>query len=599
MTRGDLFKYQGALPDLPVPPLQQTLKMYKQSIIPYYPEGEHDKQYLSYCAKIDKFAQEEGPALQEKLQAFAVGKRNWLSEFWDNYAYLDYRDPVSPYVSYFYSHKDVNSIVGKDQVHKAAAIIQFVCDYASMVEMETITPELKRNEPFCMESFKFMFNNSRKPGQARDYTAMYQPEEGRFVVVISNGFIYKLNILNDQNNRVNLNGLVKALEQIKLDSASKANDSPIGVLTGSHRDTWYENFTELVSISPLNEISLNEIDKSIFVLTLDSNAPLSLEGKSRNCWHGDSKNRWFDKPVQMFVSENGSSGFLGEHSKMDGTPTLSMNDWLVSQFETLSIADFYTSGESSSPPAEFKELKFEINPKIKSQIKSEEIKFNERVNALDIRVWQNFGLGKNDIKTFKSSPDSFVQMLIQLAYYKLTGTLRPTYESASTRKFFKGRTETCRSVSAEALAFVKTWEDPLKSKAEKIAAFRTAIESHGQYIKMASNGEGVDRHLFGLLQMSEDTPEIFKDPIFKYSQYWYLSTSQLSSNNFNGYGWAPVVPEGVGMAYMINNDWLHINLTCYKDNVFGITVDDLSQCLTQASLELKQVLSSEVLKAKL
>lgn len=597
MTRGNLFAFQNKLPDLPVPALAQTLEMYKQSIIPFYPMGQNDAEYISYCNKIDKFATSEGELLQDKLQAFSNGKRNWLSEFWDNYAYLDYRDPVSPYVSYFYSHKDINSIVGKDQVYKAAAIIKLVCDYASMVENETIEPELKRNEPFCMESFKFMFNNSRKPGESRDYTAMYQPNDGRFVVIISNGFIYKLKIFNDQNERINLNGLVKSLQMILLESSQKSNNSPIGVLTGSDRDTWYKNFTELVSISPINEISLNEIDKSIFVLTLDSNSPASLEGKSRNCWHGDSKNRWFDKPVQMFVSKNGSSGFLGEHSKMDGTPTLSMNDWLVSQFEKLSIADFHSS---DSPSAEFNELKFEINPKIQSEIESEEVKFNQRVNALDIRVWQNFGLGKKDIKTFKSSPDSFIQMLIQLAYFKLTGTLRPTYESASTRKFFKGRTETCRSVSKEALEFVKTWEDPLKSNSDKIIAFRSAIKSHGQYIQKASIGEGVDRHLFGLKQMAgSEIPEIFKDPIFNYSQYWYLSTSQLSSNNFNGYGWAPVVPEGLGLAYMINNDWIHINITCYKDNVFGINVDDFSQCLTQASLELKDVLSKETLKAKL
>ena len=39
------------------------------------------------------------------------------------------------------------------------------------------------------------------------------------------------------------------------------------------------------------------------------------------------------------------------------------------------------------------------------------------------------------------SPDAYAQMAIQLAYYRLKGTVRATYESAQTRKFLAGRTE--------------------------------------------------------------------------------------------------------------------------------------------------------------
>jgi carnitine O-acetyltransferase len=53
------------------------------------------------------------------------------------------------------------------------------------------------------------------------------------------------------------------------------------------------------------------------------------------------------------------------------------------------------------------------------------------------------------IKTFGVSPDSWAQMIIQLAYARLLrahGKLREggTYESATTRKFNKGRTEVIR-----------------------------------------------------------------------------------------------------------------------------------------------------------
>jgi hypothetical protein len=52
---------------------------------------------------------------------------------------------------------------------------------------------------------------------------------------------------------------------------------------------------------------------------------------------------------------------------------------------------------------------------------------------------------------------------IQLAYYKVHGLTNgpvATYESAHSRLFFHGRTETIRSTSTESLAFVSAMLDP-------------------------------------------------------------------------------------------------------------------------------------------
>jgi carnitine O-acetyltransferase len=46
-------------------------------------------------------------------------------------------------------------------------------------------------------------------------------------------------------------------------------------------------------------------------------------------------------------------------------------------------------------------------------------------------------------------------MAIQLAYYRLHGRVTATYETAHTRQFHHGRTETIRVCSKESLAFVK------------------------------------------------------------------------------------------------------------------------------------------------
>jgi carnitine O-acetyltransferase len=153
------------------------------------------------------------------------------------------------------------------------------------------------------------------------------------------------------------------------------------------------------------------------------------------------------------------------------------------------------------------------------------------------------------MKKFKCSPDAYVQMIIQLAYYKFYGKNRPTYESAATRRFQEGRTETCRTVSEESVAFCTAMQHPLSTAEECRDLFLKALKGHVAYISDASDGKGVDRHLFGLkklLKDGEDVPEIYKDPAYSYSSTWFISSSQLSSEYYNGYGWSQVVDDGWG-----------------------------------------------------
>lgn len=59
----------------------------------------------------------------------------------------------------------------------------------------------------------------------------------------------------------------------------------------------------------------------------------------------------------------------------------------------------------------------------------------------------------------KVSPDSFIQQALQLAWYRDQGYVTATYETAGTRGFLHGRTETVRSVTSESRAFVKAMLD--------------------------------------------------------------------------------------------------------------------------------------------
>ncbi len=63
------------------------------------------------------------------------------------------------------------------------------------------------------------------------------------------------------------------------------------------------------------------------------------------------------------------------------------------------------------------------------------------VDDLNLTVLDFTDFGKEFIKSQKVSPDSFVQLAIQLAFYRMHGVPGATYESASTRVYQEGRTE--------------------------------------------------------------------------------------------------------------------------------------------------------------
>ena len=63
--------------------------------------------------------------------------------------------------------------------------------------------------------------------------------------------------------------------------------------------------------------------------------------------------------ISVIVFENGKSGFLGEHSCMDGTPTLRMTEFLLASLAQRKVDLGPSTVSSSLPPPT--ELPFALN----------------------------------------------------------------------------------------------------------------------------------------------------------------------------------------------------------------------------------------------
>ena len=544
-----MLRFEDSLPHLPVPSLEETSKRYLNSVQPIL----NDTELAATREAVNEFLRSGG--IGQELQKRLLARRddpkhkNWIHEWWNEAAYLAYRDPIVPYVSYFYSHRDDRR--RRNPVKRAAALTSAILQFKRDVDNGTLEPEYMKKLPISMDAYQWMFNACRIPSQPKDYPVKYDHNEHKYIIVVRKNQFYK--VFHEINGQpLNTAELEKQFSRIY----SIAQKSPaIGILTTENRDIWTSARSALLSAHPSNAAPLRAIEACSFLVCLDDAAPVTLEERAHQYWHGDGSNRWFDKPCQLIINENGTSGFMGEHSMMDGTPTHRLNDYANMLIFTnkLDLSDTSVRSDLPEPTA----LNFHINDAVKKEIHRAATDFDLVFGQHDLKVQAYQGYGKGLIKKFKCSPDAYVQMIIQLAYHKMYGISRPTYESAATRRFQQGRTETCRSVSNESVAFVSAMADPDVSPEECVKKFRAAVDAHVKYISDASDGRGVDRHLFGLkkcLKEGEELPAIFKDRAYAYSSTWYLSTSQLSSEYFNGYGWSQVVDEGWGIAYMINEN---------------------------------------------
>lgn len=190
-------------------------------------------------------------------------------------------------------------------------------------------------------------------------------------------------------------------------------------------------------------------------------------------------------------------------------------------------------------------------------------------NGLDMGIFRQYGMGKKTCKVNKVSPDSIMQLGFQLAHYKQFGKFVSTYESCSTAAFRHGRTETMRPCTVHTKEFcveVETKKNGNKSELREIINKCSAY--HGELTKNAAMGQGFDRHLFGLRKTAEKNemamPELFQDPAYAMINYNIISTSTLSSPNIIAGAFGPVVPDGFGLAYGIQDDNLGVVVGSYK-----------------------------------
>ncbi|XP_076868047.1 carnitine O-acetyltransferase isoform X2 [Brachyhypopomus gauderio] len=593
---GRYLAHQEGLPKLPVPPLSQTCDRYLAVLEPIMESEE-----LNHTRTLVEEFQRPGGVgerLQQGLERRAQKAENWLSDWWLQTAYLDYRMPVVIHSSPGVVLPRLEFSDRQGQIRYAAKLIAGVLDFKTMIDNETLPVEYLGGKPLCMNQYYRVLSSCRVPGLKRDSVVNYASSKRppTHITVVHNFQFFVLDVYNSDGTPLTVDQLYLQLEKI-WNSSLQTNKEPVGILTSNHRNSWGKAYANLIK-DKTNKDSVRAIQKSIFTVCLDAPMPRVSDDLYRTraatqMLHGggsrwNSGNRWFDKTLQFIVGEDGTCGMIYEHAPAEGPPIVALIDHVV---EYTKKSDMVRT--PMVPLATPQKLRFNISPEIKKDIEEAKQNMNIMVHDLDMNVIVFSYFGKNVPKSYKLSPDAFIQVALQLAYYRMYRRCCATYESASLRMFRLGRTDTIRSASIDSAAFVRAMDDPSIQNSEKVALLEKAVKAHRAYTDMAIRGQAIDRHLLGLkLQAIEDLsalPDIFMDTSYAAANHYNLSTSQVPAKTDCVMCFGPVVPDGYGVCYNPMEE--HINFSVSAFNSCADTnASRLAHGLQDALLDLKALL---------
>ena len=527
--KGITFAGQACLQRLPIPTLSDTCEKYLRALKPF----QSKREYQTTEAAVNDFRQNDGPALQRKLEKYANGRTNYIEEFWYD-SYLSFDNPVVLNLNPFFLLEDDPTPARNQQIPRAASLVISALSFVRALRKEELPPDEFRGTKLCMNQYSRLFGTSRIP--TKSGCVMNTDLKSRHIIVVYRSQFYWFDVLDPENEVIltekemqsNLEAIIKDADSLPVRDLAK---SAVGVLTTENRRTWAGLREHLLSgvdkgddgVS-MNQETLKLVDSALFILCLDDTEPETCAERSSGMLSGSYRlvdgvqmgtctNRWYDK-LQIIVCRNGSAGVNFEHTGVDGHTVLRF----VSDIYTDTILRFAQSINPMAPtlwstthrrPSEIlshvpvidtlpHKLEWNITPELSTGIRFAESRLSDLIlqNDVDVLEFQNYG--KGFITAMGFSPDAFVQMAFQAAYYGLYGRPEITYEPAMTKKYLHGRTEAIYAVTQESVNFVRRfWEDV--SINIKMEALKKACDSHVKITRDCSQGRGHHRHLYALL----------------------------------------------------------------------------------------------------
>lgn len=263
-----LYSFQGSLPRLPLPSVNETLTRYLRSIRPLV----DDATYNRISQEAEDFKKGIGPRLQRYLKLKSWWSTNYVSDWWEEYVYLRGRSALMVN-SNFYGIDAIFAHPSKIQAARAASVVELLLQFRRTVERQELEPILVQGlVPLCSWQYERIFNTVRVPGVQSDKIVHYT--DSNHIVVLYKGCYYKM-IIYYKGRLLKACELQQQIEYILEQKAQPLEgEELLASLTAWDRTKWAMT-RERYFVKGTNKTSLYAVESAAFVLSLDVSSDVS------------------------------------------------------------------------------------------------------------------------------------------------------------------------------------------------------------------------------------------------------------------------------------------------------------------------------------
>ncbi|CCH44993.1 carnitine O-palmitoyltransferase 1 [Wickerhamomyces ciferrii] len=595
------FQKEASLPNLPVPPLNETLKQLKESLLPLL----NKEELIQLDKKIEAFKKSPISSVsQNHLLKFHQNEDCYLDHLNLDHILIDHKAlPRNPFL--ILENDPLKQIHwDQSQSDRAAVLTTSALKFISSLRLGTLTQDqtFASGIPLTMKPYLNLFGTTRIPefDSIRSKTNL----NSDYILILSKSQFYTLKVLNDSNELIFTNKeLKKILEDLleEIENVENPNSTAIGSITSDTYKHWKSSREYLQREFKSN---LNKIDDALFVLVLDHSEPNdtnedlaktisvgTLNIDSSGVQTGSCTSRWYDK-LQLVVTKNSVAGVIWDSFTADGTSVLRftsdiftdsvlrLGDGNYTLFPGVSIAKPSDAPNSSKPKPE--KLDWNFAPDAETSLHLSETRLTDLI-CTHLTTTKTLKFGRNFAKKIGVKADSLIQVALQIAHYALYGRPISTVEPVSTRGFKNSRSElypvqndiitkTCQIFISDS-SLETRWK-----------SFIDSCNFHSDNLKKSSEGEGFEKHLKALQNIylqreifnhltpefgfiTDELPPLLFDDIIYPLFVPDLVASNCGNPAMRLFGLTPAVANGFGIGYIIKDDVTEICLiTQYRQN---------------------------------
>ncbi|GCB63304.1 hypothetical protein scyTo_0007374 [Scyliorhinus torazame] len=324
----------------------------------------NDEDFRRTKALAKDFERNLGPRLQWYLKLKSWWATNYVSDWWEQYVYLQGREPIMVNSNY-YAMDFLYVTPTTSQSARAGNLVHALLLYRRRLTYEEIQPSTLPGFPIplCSAQWERMFNTTRLPGEETDH--LQHLVDSKHIVIYHKGRYFKVWVY--QGGRL----LNPSELQVQIQYILDENSSP------------------------------QPGEKYLAALT--------------------AGNRWFDKSFTFVVFANGKVGLNAEHSWADAPIIGHLWEYALATdcFQLGYDDEGNCKGEEDTTLLLPQRLQWDI-PKECQDVIMHSLKVAQKLaDDVDFYAFPFTTFGKGMIKKCRTSPDAFIQIALQLANFRV------------------------------------------------------------------------------------------------------------------------------------------------------------------------------------